>query len=83
MSAKKKVKSPELKVIGEQSAEPAPQMPEIAPIEPKIGFDAWWTMKAQSLNLRPELKDAIRKHFQSRGFMENGEFDKGIEDFGI
>jgi hypothetical protein len=77
----KKKEEPKLKIVGEQ--EEAPRQPEIAPIEAKLSFDAWWMMKAQSLKLKPELKNAVKKHFESRGFLQTGDFDKAIKDFGL
>ncbi len=77
----KKKDEPKLVIVGE--VQEAPQLPETPPIQAKLTFDAWWMMKSNSLKLKPELKNAVKKHFESRGFLQSGEFDKGIEDFGV
>lgn len=82
---KKRQKSPaKLVIIGRDTQDDAPEMPSQPDIiKPVINFDAWWIMKAQSLKLKPEMKDAVKKHFMARGFMDSGDFDNGIIDFGI
>jgi hypothetical protein len=60
---------------------PSPLLPQ--PKQPKINFDQWWLQKQNELKLRPQLKEAFRKHLEARGFMSTGDYDKGLEDFGI
>lgn len=79
--AKKKHKQPDLVIIGREEIQEQAQ--QIEQIKPDINFDAWWVLKAQSLKLKPEMKSAVMKHFEARGFMESGDFDNGIIDFGI
>jgi hypothetical protein len=59
-----------------------PQKP-IKPFEAKISFDKWWMMTMKKRNLSPSMKTAVKKHFESRGFFKNGDFEKGLEDFGL
>jgi hypothetical protein len=53
------------------------------PIKPDIGFDQWWEQKRQEKGLKQGLKVAVYKHFQSKGFLDNKEYDLGLRDFGI
>lgn len=55
----------------------------VKPFELKLSFDKWWLMTMQKRELSPTLKVAIKKHFESRGFLKNGDFEKGLEDFGL
>lgn len=48
-----------------------------------LSFDAWWLLTQQKLKLKPELKESVKKHLESRGFMQNENYDEGLEDFGI
>jgi hypothetical protein len=48
-----------------------------------MSFDMWWTLAERRLKLKPELKEAVKKHFKSRGFLTNNDFEAGIKDFGI
>lgn len=75
----------ETKLVTVVSAEiaPAPKSPAPTPNRIVPTFEAWWVLTAQSLKLKPALKVAIQRHFESRGFMANNEFDKGLKDFGI
>lgn len=82
MARKRQKQQDKLVIIGRPQTEPE-YVPQIEEAKPIISFDAWWIMKAQSLNLKPEMKNAVKKHFEARGFMQSGDFDGGIIDFGI
>ena len=69
-----------LRIIGLEEKVAAPQA---EPIKPKVSFDAWWLQAQQQYGLSSDLKDIVRKHFQARGFLNTGEFLKGIKDFGF
>ena len=76
----KKKQDRQVVVVVKPEALPAPVA---APVRIELTFDAWWAMKQGTLRMAPEMKDVLRKHFVARGFMASGEFDKGLEDFGI
>jgi hypothetical protein len=48
-----------------------------------LSFDKWWLMTMQKLDLTPSMKIAVKKHFEARGFMKTGNFEGGLEDFGL
>jgi len=56
---------------------------EAKPVKRQISFDDWWATAEYYYKLKPELREAIKKHFEARGFLASGEFDNGIKDFGI
>ncbi len=69
-------------VIAGQEQQKAP-VAQIAPLRLQLDFDSWWMLTQQRLKLRPELKESVRKHLMSRGFMARLDFDAGLQDFGI
>lgn len=71
----------ELIVVGQEQPADAERLPD--PVLPVMTYDAWWLMTASRLDLKSGLKEALRKHMQSRGFLDNGRFDDGLKDFGI
>ena len=79
MSRKKDENS--LRIVGLEE-ERAAFVPLPAPILPKMSFDTWWLLAQQRLSLRIELKEAVKKHLEARGFMKTGDFEKGLIDFG-
>lgn len=70
-----------------ESEEKAYQAPaateEISFVKARISFDDWWVTAEYRYKLKPELREAIKRHFEARGFMNSGDFDSGIKDFGI
>jgi len=78
MSRKSKV---ELSVILPEQRE-TPVIQSSAAPQIQLDFDAWWMLKSQIMNLKPQVKTAIKKHFEARGFMANQNFDEGLKDFG-
>ena len=72
----------EVKIVG---AEEVPKKIKVSVKHEKVPptFDMWWSMKRNKLNLDDKIKEIIRIHFESRGFMKNKKFDEGLEDFGI
>lgn len=48
-----------------------------------MSYDAWWILAEKRLKLKPEMKEAVKKHFKARGFLDNKDFEAGIKDFGI
>ncbi len=81
--AKRKDGQPELIIVGEEKAQqqPAAELPKPARIP--MTFDAWWLLAQQKHKLRPELKQAVKKHLESRGYMAEENYDEGLRDFGI
>lgn len=57
--------------------------PGIVIAKPDISFDQWWEQKRQELKLKDSLKIAVYKHMSARGFLDNKEYDSGLQDFGI
>lgn len=76
-------KKGELKILPlAPSDEPiAPEQP--APKKAKISFDQWWLNIQNELGLKPQLKESVRKHFEVKGYLANGNFDEGLADFGF
>lgn len=76
---------PKLIIVGQETpvvqSQPAPAPRK--PIRLPVSFDAWWLLKQTQVGLKPELKEAVRRHFESRGFMQDSRFDEGLRDFGI
>jgi len=82
MSQKRKEIKKDFVLVGEsaQSTQTAPQSPQA--IDVPISFDAWWIQTKNKYKLKPELREAILKHFESRGFMDYKQFNAGLRDFG-
>jgi hypothetical protein len=72
----------EVQIVGEQSEE-QPVSQDVKPIMPNISFDSWWLQVQNKHSFKSALKDAVKKHFEARGFMSSREFDKGLRDFGF
>ena len=81
MNNKRREQKIEFTVVGAEkiSAEPAIAQPA----RPAISFSAWWLQIQQAKQLKFELREALRKHFESRGFLASGEFEEGLKDFGL
>jgi hypothetical protein len=71
----------EIRIVGQQ--EPIVKAEPPAEIKSEITFDQWWIMVLGAKKLKSELKTAIRKHFEARGFMQSKKFDDGLKDFGF
>lgn len=68
-------------VVGQPKVEPT--LAEYKPRVVFITFDEWWSSKRIAFGLKDSLRDALKKHFEIRGFMASGKFDDGLSDFGI
>lgn len=77
----KKDNRKELTIVGQQSAVINEELPE--PAIPRMEYDAWWLLTQRRLNLSSSLKEALRRHFRARGFLDSGKYDDGLKDFGI
>ena len=53
------------------------------PANPKLTFDGWYAINQRKHNFKPIMREILLKHFKSRGFLENGDFDAGLKDYGI
>jgi len=80
--SKKSQKPKEVTVVGQKTSAQitAPVTPVAVSIP--ISFDDWWLQTQGKYNFRPELKASVRKHFESRGFMDYRKFNEGLRDFG-
>lgn len=74
-------KKEEVRIISQPQEASAPEAPKAK--KPRISFDQWWLETQNKFKLRASLKEAVRKHLEARGFMETGEYDKGLSDFGL
>jgi hypothetical protein len=81
MGQKRREQKVEFTVAGAEQASAEPVI--IPPARPVISFQAWWLQAQQAKQLKFELREALKKHFEARGFMTSGEFDKGLADFGL
>lgn len=50
---------------------------------PKIPFEVWWSRYKTIHNYDDTLKEAIYRHFKSRGILETCNWETGIKDFGL
>jgi hypothetical protein len=64
-------------------AQPSESNVQSAPTRIQLDFDAWWMLVSQMRGLKPQVKTAIKKHFEARGFMANKNFDDGLKDYGL
>lgn len=69
-------------VVGESSAPSiesviVSQQPDIP-----ISFDNWWLQTQSKYKFKSELKMAVQKHFEARGFTDYKKFNDGLRDFG-
>lgn len=77
----KKEQKREVLIVGQQKPTIPIELPD--PIVPKMEYEAWWLITQRRLNLSPSLKEALKRHFKARGFLESGRYDDGLKDFGI
>jgi hypothetical protein len=91
-----KSKNPNIQVIG-QAFVPDPSKPAPAPsIKPQAQpsvpvahkaqssqFDQWWIIAQNKNKLNPAMKQAVKKHMQSTGHLQSGQFDAGLKHFGV
>lgn len=56
------------------------QLPDA--ITPIMGFDQWWLLTQSRLGLAASVKEALKNHMKSRGFLSTGRYDDGLRDFG-
>lgn len=83
MNQKRKEIKKDFTVVGQEPSRQAekPSAPE-APYIP-MSFDTWWIQAQSKYKFKQELKEAVRKHFAARGFLDDSrKFDKGLIDFG-
>jgi hypothetical protein len=82
MNQKKKDLKQEFTLVGEESPSieisQAPQS-----IDVPISFDAWWLQTQGKYKFKPELKEAVRRHFEARGFTDYKNYNAGLRDFGF
>lgn len=83
MAQKKTMPKKEFTLAGEETRQPVQSTSKRMPVDVPVSFDNWWLKIQGKYNLRPELKTSIRKHFESRGFMDYKKFDQGLRDFGF
>lgn len=83
MNQKRKEIKKDFLVVGEEAPKaPQAQGTQQTPHIP-ISFDAWWLQTQSKYKLRAELKEAVRKHFTARGFINDSrKFEQGLKDFG-
>jgi hypothetical protein len=82
MNQKRKEIKKDFSVIGEEPTQQA-GIEVVEATHVPMSFDAWWLQTQSKYKLKPELKEAVRKHFASRGFLNDSrKFDKGLRDFG-
>jgi hypothetical protein len=84
MNSKRKEDIKEFTVVSNEDIAPAASAPVAAqsPVIP-ISFDRWWLQTQSKYKFKPELKTAVRKHFEARGFMDYTKFNDGLRDFGF
>lgn len=84
MNQKRKEIKKDFTLVAENKAQPiqtVAQSPQ--EIDIPVSFDTWWIQTQNKYKLKPELRDAVLKHFESRGFMDYKKFDAGLRDFGF
>lgn len=83
MNQKRKEIKKDFLVVGEEPAQQNEVEAIPVPTHIPVSFDAWWLQTQSKYKLRPELKEAVKRHFASRGFLDDSrKFDKGLRDFG-
>lgn len=83
MNQKRKEIKNDFTVVGEsaQKVEQQQAAPKAAYIP--VSFDAWWLQAQSKYKFKSELKEAIRKHFIAKGFINDSrQFEQGLRDFG-
>lgn len=62
-----------------------PEEKDFANAKPKQkhSFDTWWLLESHKRKLPEKLKIALEIHFKARGFMDSGDFEAGLKDFGF
>jgi hypothetical protein len=85
MSQKKREIKKEYTIVGQKAEENqtlTANQPQ--PMHIQISFDQWWLQTQQKYNFKTDLKEALKKHFEAKGFMDDSRnFDKGLKDFGF
>lgn len=80
----KKEAQQEVIVVGQEPVAAPVEAPRAAkPVQVAITFDAWWIQTAGKYNLKQDLKQSIKRHFEARGFMNYKKFNAGLRDFGF
>lgn len=51
--------------------------------KPSPSFDAWWLLAQNKNKLNPQMKEAVKQHLTSAGFMKSGKYDDGLKHFGV
>jgi len=83
MSKRKEIQR-EVTIVGAQQATEQSQPEAAKPMKIPISFDTWWLQTQQKYKLKPELKSAVQRHFQVRGFINDSDkFMDGLRDFGF
>lgn len=81
--SKRKEQKKDFTVVGQEVKQQQPTA-QVQPKEVPMTFDEWWLQTQQKLKLKPELKLAMRKHFEARGFINDSKkFNDGLKDFGF
>lgn len=82
MSQKRKEIRKDFTVVGATKPLEQKQVQQEAPHIP-VSFDAWWLQTQSKYKFKPELKEAIKRHFTARGFINDSRmFEQGLKDFG-
>ncbi len=72
----------EVRILGQDEVvQTKDVLPE--PIKPKLTYEAWWVLAQRKYNLKPVMQEVLFKHFKARGFLESGDFESGISDYGL
>ncbi len=83
MNQKRREVKKDVTIVGETEAMQAQTVQAPQAIDIPISFDSWWIQTMNKHELKPELREAVRKHFEARGFMDYKKFDAGLRDFGF
>lgn len=81
MSQKRKEIRQEVIIVADKSE--SQNVPEMTIPTIQIPFESWWIQTQNRLNLKPDLQESVKKHFQARGFMDSKDFNGGLRDFGF
>lgn len=82
--ARERFQEPEIKVVREEKKEEQrASRAFVAPPTFVQPFDSWWMQAMSKFKLKADLKEPVRKHFESRGFMASGKYEDGLKDFGF
>jgi hypothetical protein len=50
---------------------------------PALTYDTWFAQIVGSGRMKPKMKEPLRAHMKAYGFYEGGEFDNGLQHFGL